>query len=308
MRAGFTRRAVLLAAAASLLSGLVTGCVVNVTPATPPQGKIAFASSRSGNGLHIWVMNADGSDSHQLTSAGRIDLDPSWSPDGKKIVFSSARDGYPHIYVINADGSGETRLTDGPGNNDASSWSPDGSRILFTSTRDGAQELYVMNADGTGQRRLTYDGRGGRGQWSPDGTHILYDARVGDDWRSEGIFLMRADGTERADILAIEGEHNIWASYSPDGSKILFRSNRGLHASSLLALYVMDADGSNQVRIFGAAGSPSWSPDGRRIVFTVLQGEGDTHLSEIYTMNADGSDVVQLTFAGGMNVSPVWTR
>jgi len=85
------------------------------TPATPtpaPCGKIAFVSSRNGNGFLIYVMNADGSNQTRLTNNSANDGAPSFSGDGSKIAFSSGRDdGNLQIYVMNADGSNQTRLS-----------------------------------------------------------------------------------------------------------------------------------------------------------------------------------------------------
>ena len=100
-------------------------------------------------------------------------------------------------------------------------------------------------------------GKGGR---SPDGAHVIYDAVMDNDWDSRGIFLMKADGTDRTGILTVKGEENLWPSFSPDGSKILFRSDRGLPIGSLVATWVMEANGSNQARIIEAAGSPDGRP------------------------------------------------
>jgi Tol biopolymer transport system component/serine/threonine protein kinase len=98
---------------------------VDADPAWSPDGsKIAFRRDRNpatGNS-DVWVMNADGTNKHQLTDATGPDQDPSWSPDGKMIAFSSERDGHREIYVMNADGSGQQRV---PGNatwNSAPSW------------------------------------------------------------------------------------------------------------------------------------------------------------------------------------------
>src|SRR3546814_1250016 len=55
---------------------------------------------------------------------------------------------------------------------------------------------------------------------------------------------------------------NIGGSYSPDGSQIVFESDR----SGSQQIYVMNADGSNQRRISffgGRAATPEWSPRGR---------------------------------------------
>ena len=60
-------------------------------------------------------------------------------------------------------------------------------------------------------------------------------------------------------------------SYSPDGSKIVFESDR----SGGQQIYVMNADGSNQQRISFGGGryaTPVWSPRGDLIAFTKLGG------------------------------------
>jgi Tol biopolymer transport system component len=64
---------------------------------------IAFTSDRDGD-WEIYVMNADGTDAHQLTDDTDYEFYPSWSPDGDRIVFESTRDGDSEIFVMNADG------------------------------------------------------------------------------------------------------------------------------------------------------------------------------------------------------------
>src|SRR4051794_37524773 len=59
---------------------------------TPDSKRIVFESDRS-NGSQIWSMNADGTDSKQVTSIPTEAAGVSVSPDGKLIVFTS--DVYP---------------------------------------------------------------------------------------------------------------------------------------------------------------------------------------------------------------------
>jgi TolB protein len=82
--------------------------------------------------------------------------------------------------------------------------------------------------------------------------------------------------------------------WSPDGSKILFTTNRNGNAE----IYVMAADGSTPVRLTTTPedeASPVWSPDGSRIAFTANR--------EIRVMNADGSGRVTL----GVGGAPAWS-
>jgi Tol biopolymer transport system component len=111
-------------------------------------------------------MNADGSDTRQLTNMVATPCTtgtdaPDWSPDGTKIAFLSQTEcSNPDIFVMNADGSGLTNLTQNPLAEYDPAWSPDGTKIAYyagSCLRDGTQdfEIYTMNADGSGQTNVT---------------------------------------------------------------------------------------------------------------------------------------------------------
>ena len=109
------------------------------------------------------------------------------------------------------------------------------------------------------------------------------------DGNSE-IYVMNPDGSNQVRLTANE-EHDRYPSVSPDGTRILFRSNQGAGDAEI---YVMNADGSGQTNLTNDPATdedPSWSPDGTRIAFSSVR-SGDF---EIYGMNADGSEVVNLT-------------
>jgi TolB protein len=92
------------------------------------------------------------------------------------------------------------------------------------------------------------------------------------DGNSE-IYAINLDGTGLV-RLTDDVAADVDPAWSPDGKRIAFASNR--HTDMYWSdIYVMDADGSNVVRLTvgGRNSSPAWSPDGRKIAFSAA-GQG----------------------------------
>jgi dipeptidyl aminopeptidase/acylaminoacyl peptidase len=179
-----------------------------------------------------------------------------------RLSFTSDRDANGNIFSVDPAGTDLVRLTVDPADDAQSAWSPDGSRVAFRSRRDGHYEVYVMNADGSGQTRLT--------------TTIA--------------------GT------ASNPPSSSQPSWSPDGRRLLFRSNRAGHYD----VWVMNADGSDPRALTDDAPDdryPGFSPDGTRIVFRSDR-DGDP---EIWTLAAGGGDLRQLTFNDRFDSAPAWS-
>jgi len=104
---------------------------------------------RPGN-LEIWVMDADGSNKHQVTHNGAANFAPYWLPDGKRIIFASNVDSQSDpsgfdLYIINEDGTHPERITLYPGFDAFPMFSSDGK----TSNRNGTapHETNIFIAD-----------------------------------------------------------------------------------------------------------------------------------------------------------------
>ncbi len=96
------------------------------------------------------------------------------------------------------------------------------------------------------------------------------------------IYVMDADGGNQEN-LTNHPSHDSAPDWSPDGTKIAFRSRRDGGASQI---HVMDADGKNVIRLTdgpGQKGDPDWSPDGEKIAFSV-----DDLVDHIDVMEVDG--------------------
>lgn len=140
---------------------------LDVTPAWSPDGtKIAFASNRDGTDFKLWVMNADGSNSRQLTSAGfSADVLPSWSPDGTLIAFQRRSGALYRVGLLPAVG-GAAAFFEFDGDAYAPAWSPDGERIAFVGRVGNEYDIHSRAASGAGPvTRIAHPGADRNPAW-----------------------------------------------------------------------------------------------------------------------------------------------
>lgn len=110
------------------------------------------------------------------------------------------------------------------------------------------------------------------------------------------IYLLNTDGS--LVNLTNDPARDFDPSWSPDGTRIAFASNRGGKTTDI---YVMNADGSGLLNLTNHPSFdslPAWSPDGSRIVFlSDRDDDNDNGFTDfdIYVINLDGSGLVNLT-------------
>lgn len=165
-----------------------------------PDGlRIAYHVDTTDSGCYeTFVMDADGTNSKQITQDGDCNWAPSWSHDSSRLFFGTTRDGNFDVYSMAPDGSYQTRLTSHGATNDAFPVvSPDGTKIAFTSW-DGAldgtsAEVWVMNVDGTERHQLTNNQNDNSfPAWSPDSKQLVFQSKRDGNFE---IYTMNVDGT-----------------------------------------------------------------------------------------------------------------
>jgi TolB protein len=98
--------------------------------------------------MDLWVMNADGTNQHQITRLAGASFAPAFTPDGRRLIFASntlqpTTDNFD-LYLVNLDGSGLERVTTSPGFNAFPMFSPDGKLLVWESSR-GAKVRHETN-------------------------------------------------------------------------------------------------------------------------------------------------------------------
>ncbi len=231
----------------------------------------------------------------QLITAGRRSGEGYFSADGSQFIYQSEIAGdnpFYQIFIRDLASGVTNRVSPGTGLTTCAWIHPDLDRVIFASThedpqarRKQAEEIAFRNS---GQERAY--------SWDYDRYYDIYQANP--------------DGSGLVNLTNAPG-YDAEGSYSPDGSKILFASNREAYqrqlsqaeqklfeddSSYFMDLYIMNADGSDVQQLTfspGYDGGPFFSADGQKIVWRRFNPDGNS--AEIWTMDVNGTNQRQLT-------------
>jgi len=218
-----------------------------------------------------------------------------FSPDGRSIIFQAVphlpptifhhpkpdEEGYQIFLGALEEDAPIRMVSTGKGRCTCPYFHPDGKSILFASTH------LSPSTDAVPPKGPAYS-RTARYRWEFPESMDIFTADL------EGKNLVRLTNAPGYDAEA---------SYSPDGSQIVFTSFRDGDAE----IYIMDSDGRNPRRIThakGYDGGPFFSPDGKRIIYRSDRKGND--LLQIYINNTSGTAERALTQNEFVNWGPYW--
>jgi Tol biopolymer transport system component len=120
-----------------------------------PQGRLVYASDASGS-ADIWIMNADGSGQHQLTSGKGRSYSPAVSPDSRYVAYHSNRTGAWNVWRMGIDGSSPEMLTSDTRDSNWPQFTPDGHFIVYHHTEPNAMfTIWKVPTEGGTPVRMT---------------------------------------------------------------------------------------------------------------------------------------------------------
>jgi Tol biopolymer transport system component len=246
-----------------------------VQPSWSPHGsRIAFwGVAEPGARRVIWTIPADGGPPVPVVDDAFYNWSPAWSPDGGFLYFASDRGGSMNLWRVALDETSGRVLGAPQPVTTSTEWaalpslSRDGHRLVYaTDNSRSFVELVPFDPKAgrvTGPAFLAY--QGARGIYScdvsPDGEWLALWATC----PTEDLLLSRADGSELRELTSDHARDQT-PYWSPDGSRILFSSNR----SGKYEAWTIRPDGSGLTQITNLPEPVRlafWAPDGRRIGF-----------------------------------------
>ena len=253
---------------------------------------------------HIWMVSYDGKSDRQITWSQDSESSPRWSPDGKYLSFTSSRPGKARgnqVWLLDRSGGEAMQLTELKGRLQGFEWSPDSKRLaLVVGDPDPEAEANTPQPGDSGgapgaapprprtPKPIVID----RYKFKQDGQGYLLSGR------HSYIYLFDIE-TKKLDRLTKSKWDEAAPSWSPDGGRIAFMSNRAddPDREPSAQMFIADAKPGATEKPLTPASSRGgrsrleWSPDGKWIAF--LEGEekkyGAYSMSHLALVATDGS-------------------
>jgi len=249
---------------------LTTGAVSELTsegdaaaPAWSPDGRwiAAWGLRAEGGQRDLWLVPAKGGERRELTSDAAFDWNPVWSADSAWLYFLSDRGGLPNLWRLRIDGA-TGRAVGEPENVVLPS------EFVIMASRTGERWVYASRALRSTIEKAAFDPVKERFvgapervlemttelqslDLSPDGSTIAYTTV----FPRQDLFVAALGGGSPVQ-LTDDPARDRFASWDPDGSRILFTSSRGGRYEQ----WAIRPDGSGLEQLTRSTEEISWAP------------------------------------------------
>ena len=225
-------------------------------------------------------------------SAGYNSLDV--SPDGRRLAASRDDQGTTSVDIF--DLSGDSNVANQRHFRQTAAgavrWAPDSRDLLFRISANNPSPLFRMSAETGAVTPLLWTGVGATHPAISAGAGRLVFTR---NHRDTNIWRLAVGSEPRPtpEKIAVSSFREVAPSYSPDGTRLAFHSNR----SGLVQIWIANADGTgarqltSSVTPLSTTGTPRWSPDSKWISFD----SNTDGTYRVYVISASGGEPRVLT-------------
>lgn len=239
-----------------------------------PDGKSVVYSMQG----YLWRQALDSTRAEQITSGKGYHYQPDVSRDGKWVVYCVYADDALELHALDLATGRTTQMTNGGAVNLEPRFSPDGRRVAFVSTQHN-KRFHIFTADFSGG--------------------ALSNVRM----------LTRETTSTLPRYYYSKVDHEISPVWSPDGSEIIFVSNKG-HLYGTGGIWRIKAEPGAEPREIHYEettwkAKPDWSPDGKRVVFSSYQGRAWHQLW--LTPSDAGGNPFPISYGEYDNTAPRWS-
>ena len=192
----------------------------------------------------VFAVPATGGKAIRLTEGAGREADITWSPDGKTLLF--VKDG--DFYAITSTDPEEpklskslkrttVRLTSSSVPKSSPHFSPDGKKLTYIR---GKGELVVSDADGKNDKVVVKALNFQEVSWSPDNKWLTYSAE--DEEFNNEIFVIALEDGSKPINVSRHPRNDYVPSFSPDGSKLVWMSERAERQFDIYWVYLKKED------------------------------------------------------------------
>ncbi len=204
--------------------------------------------------------------------------------------------------------------------------------LLYISKKSGNFDIYLNDLKGREQQLTVNEGWDWSPRWNPALNAIIYNSYVGEDFRIrsmdyEGRELeLQANGLEEFN-LSPDGKYQVLQIREGDFSKLVITNFDGKGSRDITGtgayhgraswspdgtkiLYISDRDGNNEIYLYDLISDKterltqndtnekylSWAPDSRKFAFTTqYYEEGEPDRNDVFVMSLDSRLIQQIT-------------
>ncbi len=236
--------------------------------------------------LSIYLVSLATGEKKRLTDPEDVfigDVDPRFSPDGRSLCFVRVfHRGWQELFLLRLGEGAPRQLTSDGKQVSSHDWMPESKTLVYSSDRSGEFRIWRLPVGPPAGSAPLATGIYGdfpiQLSVARRASALVYSVLQQDlnIWRLD---LQAASPAERWQRIIASSGQDASPQYSPDGSRICFRSDR----SGEEQLWISDHDGINAVQITRGALWPSvgrWSPDGQAVVFNNAR-SGEIYLARL---------------------------